>query len=326
MRSASTASSWLKIASLSALAVFAACALLEHLLEARDKTAATANDTFFAVNGKQIRYRLLGAHQPGPTIVLLSGVTASLEAWDSVQTALSLRHSVLAYDRAGTGFSDASNAHDAITEADELAALLKAPDVTPDCVVVGYSASAFLARVFAARHPQLTRGVVLIDPATRDDHAATPPYQALSYRRDFARVLFMSTLQSLVGYRRLEQYWALRHIPPATPAAAKGRQILVSFHHWLASSLDCLTLDASSRQAEASPPSASIPIGLLTTSSAEHDADTYAEQRELVKTPRGILRYAGRIDHSALLWPGTDQQTLDLIFQVEQEAMLPSPH
>jgi pimeloyl-ACP methyl ester carboxylesterase len=316
---------WLKRAALVLLVLFAVSALLEHGLEARDKAAATANDTFFTVNGKRIRYLLSGADQPGPTIVLVSGLIASLEQWASVQAALSHHASVLSYDRAGTGFSDTSSAHDAAAEAEELAALMQAPRVSRECIVVGFSASAFVARVFAAQHPELVKGLVLIDPATRDDHAVFPPYKRISYKRDFARMLISSSVQALLGVGRIRLYLSARAAPPKTPAAQKAQFILASFHHWSAATLDGLSLDTSARQADTVPALHDIPVGVLSTIDPDLDRDSYSQQQQLAHYPRGRFRSVEHLDHSDLLEAGTNTQAINLILEIQQQARATAP-
>jgi hypothetical protein len=54
----------------------AVSALIERILERRDIARLTAGDTFYATQGRRIRYHLTGQHNPGPTLVLLNGTTA----------------------------------------------------------------------------------------------------------------------------------------------------------------------------------------------------------------------------------------------------------
>jgi pimeloyl-ACP methyl ester carboxylesterase len=71
-----------------------------------------------------------------------------------------------AYDRAGFGWSDAGPLpRTAGVIADELHTLLLRAAVRPPYVLVGHSFGGLVVRIFAARHPEQTAGLVLVDPA-----------------------------------------------------------------------------------------------------------------------------------------------------------------
>jgi len=100
----------------------------------------------------------------GPTVVALHGVTASYANFVGVAERLAGRRPLLALDLRGRGDTDkpeqgpfgmAQHAHD-------VAAAMREFGLT-DAVVVGHSMGAFVAAALAAEHPDLVRGVVLID-------------------------------------------------------------------------------------------------------------------------------------------------------------------
>jgi pimeloyl-ACP methyl ester carboxylesterase len=105
-------------------------------------------------------------HWPGvgPTVVGLHGVTASYANFVGVAQTLAGRRPLLALDLRGRGDTDkpeqgpfgmAQHAHD-------VAAAMRAFGLD-DAVVVGHSMGAFVAAALAAAHPELVRGVVLVD-------------------------------------------------------------------------------------------------------------------------------------------------------------------
>jgi pimeloyl-ACP methyl ester carboxylesterase len=296
-----------------ALVLLAACVSVEQVLEIREKSAVTAEDTFLTANGRQVRYRLLGADKPGPTIVLLTGIAGNIEQWDSVQNAIAAQRRVLTYDRAGEGFSDAAHAYDAVSMADELEALLAAADVDHEYVLVAYSASAFMARIFAASHPQLVKGVVFIDPATRDNRRAQAPYSRVTYWRDMGPWLTRSALYSLVGYTRFTDYLKLHKRIPGSPVEAKARRIHLRSRHWIASAREGLLLEKSAAQAEAATLPESLPVSVLSTYSPSGDAMTLAEQQQLLHTAHGTFEYLGGVLHGDLLNSRVNQPVIDLI-------------
>jgi len=105
-------------------------------------------------------------HWPGtgPTVVGLHGVTASYANFVGVAERLRSRRPLLALDLRGRGDTDkpetgpfgmAQHAHD-------VAAAMRGWGLQ-DAVVVGHSMGAFVAVALAAEHPELVRGLVLID-------------------------------------------------------------------------------------------------------------------------------------------------------------------
>jgi pimeloyl-ACP methyl ester carboxylesterase len=155
---------WLVRFSILAFALIAIALLTEFLLEARDVARYMPGQAFAAVGDAHIRYRLLGAAHAGAPVVILAGMNGVIEQADALQSAVSSEVPSLTYDRAGYGFSRGSAAHTAQEQAAELAGLLQALKIEKPVVIVAYSASAELARVFAGHYPEKTVGIYLIDP------------------------------------------------------------------------------------------------------------------------------------------------------------------
>jgi len=102
-----------------------------------------------------------------PTLVLESGLGDQIRAWSLVMPELAAKTRTCAYDRAGLGFSDASDRPGTSTNAaDDLHALLQAADVQPPYVLVGHSLGGLYARLYASRFPQEVVGLVLVDPVS----------------------------------------------------------------------------------------------------------------------------------------------------------------
>ena len=100
-----------------------------------------------------------------PTVVLEAGISGSSVSWRPVQKELARRTRVLAYDRAGYGWSGPASAPRTMDRlCDELAAMLEASGARGPYVLVGHSFGGLLLRHFAARRPDLVAGLVLVDP------------------------------------------------------------------------------------------------------------------------------------------------------------------
>jgi pimeloyl-ACP methyl ester carboxylesterase len=107
-----------------------------------------------------------------PSVVFDSALGGSSLSWSLVQPAVSQLTRTCSYDRAGFGWSDAGPLpRTAGRIADELNELLRSAEVSGPHVLVGHSYGGLVAQLFAARHPEHTAGLVLIEPATPEEWA-----------------------------------------------------------------------------------------------------------------------------------------------------------
>lgn len=97
------------------------------------------------------------------TIVLEAGAMSPVVSYAAVFTALVPDHRVIAYDRAGYGFSDPVP-FGVDQQVGDLLAVLEAVGPKP-CVAVGHSWGGLLIQLAAWQRPDLISGLVLIDPA-----------------------------------------------------------------------------------------------------------------------------------------------------------------
>lgn len=101
----------------------------------------------------------------GPTVILSAGGGGSTLHWGRVQGPLGLTNRVLAFDRAGMGFSDPGPLPRTTSRVvSDLRAALVVLDLGPPYVLVGHSMGSFDARLFAFLHPEEVVGMVLVDP------------------------------------------------------------------------------------------------------------------------------------------------------------------
>ena len=101
----------------------------------------------------------------GPAVVLEAGISASSVSWRPVQRELARHLRVLAYDRAGYGWSRPARTPRTMERlCTELAAMLEASGARGPYVLVGHSFGGLLLRHFAARAPEKVAGLVLVDP------------------------------------------------------------------------------------------------------------------------------------------------------------------
>jgi pimeloyl-ACP methyl ester carboxylesterase len=120
-------------------------------------------EQFVDVAGRKIWTRLVGH---GPAVVLCSGAGgASVGSWPEVEGEAARFATVVTYDRAGTGRSNAPEvAPTAEDMADELAAVLDGFNINRPVILVGFSMAAFLVQLFACRRQGEVAGLILLDP------------------------------------------------------------------------------------------------------------------------------------------------------------------
>jgi pimeloyl-ACP methyl ester carboxylesterase len=237
-----------------AVGLMLAAAAVELIIEAREAPPYV----FAQVGGARIRYQLMHADRSGPVVVFLNGIGASLEQWEGLQAEVS--RATLAYDRGGAGFSSGASGYDVQAQADELFALLQELHVDRPVMLVGYSFSASIARIFAARHPDRTAGILLAEPyfaeIERDATTTHGPF------RRYWRWLSHETFVSLFGFRRA---WNALHAAPASSNARTTQAVLQRFSHWLAVDREWLGFGASAHEVEATP-ERTVPPAIIVTS------------------------------------------------------------
>ena len=101
-----------------------------------------------------------------PAVIFDAALGASSLSWSLVHPEVARITTACAYDRAGFGWSSAGPLpRTAGRIAGELEALLRRANVAPPYVLVVHSFGGLVMRIFAARHPDLSAGLVLVDPA-----------------------------------------------------------------------------------------------------------------------------------------------------------------
>jgi YVTN family beta-propeller protein len=120
------------------------------------------------VGGRSLFIRCLGAaHPEQPTVVLEAGAYDWSEHWLFVQLGLQARGRVCAYDRAGLGRSDpGAEPRTAGVIADDLWQALERSGIVGPYVLVAHGYGGLYARMFASRHRDVIRGLVLVDAVT----------------------------------------------------------------------------------------------------------------------------------------------------------------
>ena len=203
----------------------------EEVLERSARSRLTQGETFATVNGAQIRYRLLGAEHTGPTVVFLAGLGGSIEQMVYVQNRVAKTTRTLSYDRGGYGFSTGSDAHTAEAQSAELDGLLKSLHLDGPLVLLGFSTSASIARVFAAQHADRVRGLYLVEPYFPEIEQRVAGRK--EPRRVYIRWIVHDFFTSTFGVKRLSNRLA-SYAGPDDPVEQRAEEVLQSRRHFMA--------------------------------------------------------------------------------------------
>ena len=122
------------------------------------------------------RLHLKCAGHAGPTVVFDAALGGSTISWTYVQPEVAEFARACAYDRGGFGWSDRGPLpRTAGRLADELRTLLERAGERPPFLLVGHSFGGLVTRIFAARYPEVTSALVLVDPAHPEDWTTPAP-------------------------------------------------------------------------------------------------------------------------------------------------------
>jgi pimeloyl-ACP methyl ester carboxylesterase len=109
-----------------------------------------------------------------PVVVLEAPAAGVSAAWGTVQSRVAATTRVCSYDRAGLGWSEASDRpYDPGRVPEELRALLDGAGEKGPFVIAGHGLGASFARMYAARSDSQTGALVLIDAPSAASHDAT---------------------------------------------------------------------------------------------------------------------------------------------------------
>ncbi len=121
------------------------------------------------------RLHALARGQGRPAVILEPALGGFSLQYAQIQVASSAFTRVVAYDRAGQGWSDVSpNPRTPSNLAGELKEMLDRLGLHPSYVLVGHSFGGMLTRIYAGFHPQEVAGMVLVDSTHVDEYAQFP--------------------------------------------------------------------------------------------------------------------------------------------------------
>jgi len=140
-----------------------------------------------------------GAKNKLPTLIIEGGNGMASEYYHWLSEGLKDRMRVVRYDRAGIGYSDASNtSRDPETIAHELHALLERVGESPPYILVGHSLGGPYIRVFTELYPDEVIALFLLD-TTHPDRAERIKSIPSKSSLKFKSMVWMYDFQSVLG-------------------------------------------------------------------------------------------------------------------------------
>jgi len=137
----------------------------QNTLNAQDNLPVPPGE-LIDIGGYQLHIYCIG--EGSPTVILETGSGVLSLSWHPLQEQIAEFTRVCTYDRAGYGWSDSGpTPRTALQVTSELEMLLTNAGVETPIILAGHSMGGMFVRYFAATHPSLVAGVVLVD--------ATPP-------------------------------------------------------------------------------------------------------------------------------------------------------
>lgn len=108
-----------------------------------------------------------------PSVIFEPAMGGYAQQYARIFSSVSAITQVMAYDRAGQGWSDVSpNPRTPAILAGELNALIARLDLHPPYILVGHSFGGLLTRIYAGLYPKEVAGLVLVDAAHVDEYKA----------------------------------------------------------------------------------------------------------------------------------------------------------
>lgn len=150
-------------------------AIYQAIATANDERSYTPPGQMIDIGGRQIHMVVMGKDTGQATVILEAGMASFSSNYYWVQNALAANTRVVAYDRAGLGWSDPSpEPQDAYQSAQDLHAALAKAGIPGPYVVAGHSYGGLVVRAFTDLCADEVVGMALIDASHPDQWANIP--------------------------------------------------------------------------------------------------------------------------------------------------------
>jgi pimeloyl-ACP methyl ester carboxylesterase len=247
-------------------------AVYQAIATQRDRKNFPPPGQLVDVGGHRLHLKVIGEAQGGPTVILEAGMASISSNWGWVQLELAKTTRVVAYDRAGLGWSDAGTRPlDAAKSARELHTVLEHAGIEGPYVLAGHSYGGLVVRMFADSYPDEVVGMVLVDSSHPDQWMRIPASKGGQTVAVGNRITALFTRFGLMRLFHLEESY-IKGLPPRE--YAEMRAYLSTPDGWLAGADGLIAWrDLSRGQVNATRSLGNLPLFVLSVTEQDHFAD-----------------------------------------------------
>jgi pimeloyl-ACP methyl ester carboxylesterase len=241
---------------------------------------------------------------------------------------------VVAYDRAGFGWSDPGpEPRDALQNVRELHSALAKADIPGPYVLVGHSYGGAVARVFIAEHPDEVAGIVLVDPRHPDQDTRFPP-EAQAKSQSEEEMIAMLRVLARFGVMRLTDEGKEHDLP--TQQNAEYNAFHDTTQYWDSLAVQGAAIKATDAQTRSAGSLGNRPLVVLSADTAWWTPGAPADETRRVFTelnreqaalsPNSVHRLVTGASHTSLVNKREHAQaTIDAIWEVVEAVRIGQP-
>jgi pimeloyl-ACP methyl ester carboxylesterase len=287
---------WLLYPVLAVLAIAAVGGGYQTVRESLEAKAYPPPGQLIDVGGHRLHLYCTGSGSP--TVVLEPGHGASSSDFGWITPAVARETRVCVYDRAGRGWSDATDGpQDGAHIAADLHTLLERAQVPGPYVLAGHSFGGLYVQSFAAQFPDQVAGMVLLDSTAPKPGPAQPtntdPYNLIG------RVAALSAASAHLGAGRLLNPISYTTLPPRSRDEARANS---STARHLASFVEEYgAANTSMQQASALTSLNGKPLIVLTADTGNDAKHRSAQEHMATLSTNSVHRVAHDTTHQSLL-------------------------
>lgn len=154
--------------------VFTSTLIFGTIAKGQIAESSTPPGQLVDLGGYNLHFSIKGSN--GPTIIIEGGTGSWSLQWMDLQDELSKYYKVVAYDRAGYGWSDPSPySRTANNIAEELHSGLLKAGLSAPFILLGHSYGGFIVKTFVKKYPDDVSAIILADIASENQFEQLPP-------------------------------------------------------------------------------------------------------------------------------------------------------
>lgn len=204
-----------------------------------------------------------------PTVILESGLSATVAMWTRIQTGLAKTTQVCAYDRAGIGWSESNLADpDASHVAKQLNTLLHKANLQGPLVMVGHSMGGLFARAYTAAFPKQVAGLVLLD-SVHPDQGQDLSEEQQAQQQQFMQLLVWTPMLARLGVLRVVSWFHQIAEELPNQAQAAHQALLITTKHLQATLQEASQWEKTTAQVRQQPDLSDIPLLVISAGTDE---------------------------------------------------------